>query len=119
MDDFDQTTAEHSAHEQAPEQPALSMAQRLRAFEDKVFGEDAVRIEGKIEKGSGSPHKMAPIDVKAHHAALENAIEAEKALGEARGKLTEAENAVAAAEARVNATGMAHEEAEDKRPQED
>ena len=112
MPETEQTTAEPEA------QPEVSFAQRLRDFEDKHFGKDATRIAGQVEKGHGSKHQLAPDDVKAHHAALESAIGAEQALAELRAKLVDAEQALAAATARVEATHDVHEEAEQQRQSE-
>lgn len=70
-------------------------AERLRAFEDEKFGADVVRINDRIERGSGSPFQddriMSPEDRRVY-AALERLIVAEQ-------KLADAHEAVIAAEA--------------------
>jgi len=72
----------------APEPAAV----RLRAFEDEHFGTDVMRINGKIERGSGSPfQKMSDAD-KAKYAAIERLIETEQKLAEAHAALMTAES---------------------------
>jgi hypothetical protein len=75
-----------------PDQPQTDSAARLRAFEDEVFGKRAVRIEGKIERGVGSPYAAMTDERKAQYAALEALVVAEQ-------KLADATAAVGAAEA--------------------
>jgi hypothetical protein len=90
-------------------------AERLREFEDEHFGEDAVRIGGAVEKGHGSKHRAMTDDEKAYCSALEQAVEAEKNLADARAKLSVAEAEMAAAEARVTGAHEAHEKAKAER----
>src|SRR5581483_6312654 len=78
----------------------LSAAQRLRAFEDEHFGKEAVRINGRIERGSGSPYQaMAQKNPELHrqYQALDHLIVAEKKLEDARALLAQAESDHAAA----------------------
>lgn len=79
----------------------IPAAARLRAFEDEHFGEDAVRIDGKVERGSGSPYQAMSEPQKRHYQALEKAMEAEVKLGAARSQMAIAENEMAAAEADI------------------
>src|SRR5262245_11529973 len=53
--------------------------ERLRSFEDHLFGKDHVRPNGGIERGIGSPFEGLDAAHKAHHAALEELIAAETA----------------------------------------
>jgi hypothetical protein len=76
----------------APDQPKTDSAARLRAFEDEVFGRRAVRIDGQIERGVGSPYAAMTDERKAQYAALEALVAAEQ-------KLEAATSAVAQAEA--------------------
>lgn len=90
---------EHRASE--PVAP-LTAKQRLRAFEDEVLGEKAVRISGHIERGSGSHFQTKMTDEqRAHHAALERLVEAEQKLADASAALAGAEAARRAAEEHV------------------
>lgn len=79
----------------------IPAAARLRAFEDEHFGEDAVRIDGKVERGSGSPYQAMSEPRKRHYQALEKAMEAEVKLGAARSQMAIAENEMVAAEADI------------------
>jgi hypothetical protein len=87
---------------------------RLRAFEDQHLGKDVVRINGRIERGYGSPFqnpdKMPP-ELRRQHAALERVIETEQRLTDARTALLQAEAdheaALAATEPRSD--GPAHQ----------
>lgn len=64
-------------------QDLATAAAKLRAFEDDVFGKDASRINGDVERGVGSPFaKMTDVQ-RAHHTALENLVKAEKAVADA------------------------------------
>lgn len=81
-----------------------SAADRLRAFEDEKLGEGTPRFNGQIEKGHGSFFKDDKIFTdadRAHHAALERLVEAEKQLAEAHAALADAEDSYAAAERAV------------------
>jgi hypothetical protein len=86
-----------------PQPEPASATERLRAFEDKHFGEDAVRINGRIERGSGSPYQMAHPDVRRQHQALERLIETEQKLIEAHTALMAADQAHDEAEQAVEA----------------
>lgn len=72
-----------------PTEP-LSAAQRLRAFEDSEIGENAVRINGNIERGYGSRFKAMPEDKQRIYAALERLIVTEQELAEAETKYLQA-----------------------------
>lgn len=72
-------------------EPEGRAADRLRAFEDKHFGKDAVRINGRIERGSGSPYQMAHPLVREQHARIEKLIEAEEKLAVAHAALIQAD----------------------------
>lgn len=73
-------TDESNSFEPQTEQVAEieSTEDRLRAFEDATLGEDHPRHKGAPEKGVGSPFSRMTDQQKAHHAALENLIAAEK-----------------------------------------
>lgn len=77
-------------------------AMRLRAFEDGRLGKDAVRIDGMVERGVGSPFARMSDDDKRKHAAIERFVEAEQKLDDARDALVAAEQAHQAAEAEAN-----------------
>jgi hypothetical protein len=80
---------------QPPENAAptpVSSAERLRAFEDEHIGKDAVRIDGKIERGSGSPFQKLSDELKRQYAALERLIAAEQKVADARAALAAAES---------------------------
>ncbi|MGY4614777.1 hypothetical protein ACVWZ4_000004 [Bradyrhizobium sp. USDA 4472] len=64
---------------------------RLRAFEDEKFGPDAVRFEGKVERGIGSKFQNMSDAEKAEHAALERLVAAEEELLRATNALAEAQ----------------------------
>jgi hypothetical protein len=80
----------------AASEPA-SAAQRLRAFEDEHLGPDAVRINGHVERGSGSPFHALPPEKRAQYHAIEKTASTEQKLAEAREKLAIAESEHAAA----------------------
>lgn len=82
------------------EHVALTAAERLRFFEDETLGHDAVRINGRVERGSGSwfQTKLTP-EQRAHHAALEKLIETEQRVAAAKAALAQAEVAHAQAAA--------------------
>lgn len=73
----------------APAEPEDAQ-QRLRDFEDKNVGVDAVRVEGKIERGIGSKFSLMSEEQRAEHAALERLVEAEQNLLRATAALAEA-----------------------------
>ncbi len=62
-------------------------AENLRAWEDDHFGDDALRIDGKIEKGHGSKLHALDDAEKAEHSALEQLVEAENKLAQAMAAL--------------------------------
>lgn len=100
----DQPLADLAAAEDriaAPEAEPMTGEQRLRAFEDLHFGEKAVRINGRIERGSGSPYQMAHPAVREQHARLEKLIESEQKLAEAHAALMAADEAHEAAQKAV------------------
>jgi hypothetical protein len=113
MPESDQNASVESL-ETAAEAPDVAASERLRAFEDEHFGEDAPRFAGQVERGHGSKHALMSPEGKAHHLALELAVTAEKALADAKAKVAEAEAGVATAEARVTAAGEAHATAKQK-----
>jgi hypothetical protein len=90
-----------------PEPEPDNATTRLRAFEDKHIGADAVRLHGRVERGSGSrfqnPQVMTP-ELRRQHAALEKLVESEQHLADAHAKLLQAEadhqEAIAATEPR-------------------
>lgn len=88
----------------APE-PAddASAAARLQAFEDEHLGVDAVRINGQIERGVGSPFAKMSDAERAQHTALENLVAAEAKLADAHGALMKADADCEAAAAAVDA----------------
>lgn len=107
----DDQAAEHplanlAAAEQAIDPPVhepelvekVDAAARLRAFEDKHFGTQAVRINDRIERGMGSPYQMAAPEVRKQHKAIENLIEAEAKLAAAHSALIAADAEYEAAE---------------------
>lgn len=96
---------EPPTHPYPDDMPAetTSAADRLRAFEDEKIGPDVVRINGQIERGSGSPFQSLSDEDKATYAALERLIVAEQKLSDANAALAVAENEYAEAEAAVDA----------------
>ena len=69
--------------EKADEAALESASAKMRAFEDTVFGKDAPRINGSVERGIGSPYSKMTDHQKIHYAALERLVEAEKAVADA------------------------------------
>lgn len=92
--DRDTTDSEITAH------------QRLRAFEDQHLGEDAVRINGEVERGHGSRFKTLSPEHHREYAALERLRDAEKVLSDAAGKLAQAQSAHAEAQANADAAAV-------------
>lgn len=90
----EQKKAAKAAAKEAKAAPVAgpNSAERMRAFEDEVFGKRAVRINGQIERGVGSPYAAMTDERKAQYAALEALVAAEQ-------KLNDATAAVGAAEA--------------------
>lgn len=84
-----------------PPEPKNDSAARLRAFEDEVFGKKAVRINGHIERGVGSPYAAMTDERKAQYAALEDLVAAEQQLNDATAAVAVAEAARVAAEERL------------------
>ena len=82
-----------------------STEERLRAFEDKVLGAGTPRHQDKVERGHGSPFAKLDDQHKAHHAALESLIEAERAHTEATASEDAAHKKLEAAIKRVTDTG--------------
>lgn len=78
-------------------------ASRLRAFEDDRFGEDAVRINDKIERGYGSPFAAMSDADKLHYTALERLVVAEQKVTDANAALMAAQMAYDTAVANVDA----------------
>lgn len=70
---------------------SMPAAARLRAFEDEHFGEDAVRIDGKVERGSGSPYQRMGEDERRQYQALERLVAAEMKRDAARAAAAAAE----------------------------
>lgn len=79
-------------------------AERLRAFEDEMFGKDAVRINGQVERGSGSRFQLMTPGQRRHYEALEALRPAEVRLADATAELTAAETAHEAAISTVEKT---------------
>jgi len=90
-----------SGSERAVDPPRTDAAGRLRAFEDDVFGKRAVRFEGKIERGVGSPYAAMTDERKAQYAALEDLVAAEQELSDATVAVGVAEAKRVAAEERL------------------
>ncbi len=80
----------HAETSKAKPEPAPAV-QRQRAFEDEHVGKDAVRINGKIERGSGSPFAALDAETKRQYAALERLVEAEQKLADAHAALIQAD----------------------------
>lgn len=100
--------ANTSSQEQPPatplppqEAPKEGAAERLAAFEDKIFGKAVPRINGKVERGHGSPFAMLKPPQREIHAALEALIMTESGLAATRNSLLKAEEAHVAAEKRA------------------
>lgn len=93
------TGADHAVDPPVVEDKTTAAA-RLREFEDKHLGKRAVRINGRVERGSGSPFQAMTDEKRAEYAALEKLVEAEQKLVEANAALSAAQ--VAHAEAETN-----------------
>lgn len=110
MSEYDETA---TAAEVAKDEQAIVTAKtKLRAFEDDVFGKDAPRIDGAVERGVGSPYARMTDHQKAHYAALEKLVAAEKAHADAEAALAAAEAAHDVAEAAAVAAEKAAEASE-------
>lgn len=79
--------------------------ERLRNYEDYLFGKDAVRINGVVERGYGSKFKEMTAPQARHYAALEKAIIAEQKLADAHSALIGAEASHQSALAEADETG--------------
>lgn len=92
----------------------MPASDRVRAFEDEHVGKDAVRIGGRIERGSGSPFAALSPEKKRQYAALEKLVVAEQKLADAHAALVQAEAdheaALAAAEPKPDGKGPTVEE---------
>lgn len=86
----------------APAEPTTAV-ERLRAFEDREFGPDAVRINDQIERGYGSPFKDMSEAKHRVYAVLEKLVAAEQKLADAHGALIQADADHEAAKAAVDA----------------
>lgn len=91
-------------------EPETDAAARLKAFEDKHLGDDAVRIGGHVERGVGSPWSRLSPARHREYEAIEKVVETERKLGEAHTALVQADvdheaamAALAAAEAEPDA----------------
>jgi hypothetical protein len=108
----DRKPAANRPAERKVDQPQTDSAGRLRAFEDDVFGKRAVRIEGKIERGVGSPYAAMSDEQKAQYAALEGLVVAEQRLNDATAAVAQAEaDRVVAEENLARCSKMAEEKA--------
>jgi hypothetical protein len=99
--------------EPTPASSPLPAAERVRAFEDEHLGKDVVRINGRIERGSGSPYqdpKVMTPELRRQHAALEKLTETEQKLADANTALLQAQadhdTALAAAEPKPDADAV-------------
>jgi len=72
-------------------EPGPAAKDRVRSFEDETFGKDAVRINGELEQGIGSPFAKMDAGQKAKYAALQALVGAEQRLSDARAALVTAE----------------------------
>lgn len=88
-----------SSVEVGPSEPdeKTAASDLLRAFEDEKLGPDAVRINGKIERGHGSKFRGLSEEDQAKYAALEKLVEAEQKLADATTAHRQAEEAYEAA----------------------
>lgn len=77
----------------AEPQTVVDAKQRLRDYEDEILGPGAVRINGRIERGSGSPFQLMKPFQQEHYASLERLVEAEQKLSDAKAALAVAQRA--------------------------
>jgi len=96
-----------AVHTDAPAE-TLTAAERIREFEDRELGEDAVRINGRVERGFGSKFMTLSNEKHAHYLKLEKLAEAEQVLADAKANLVNAENAYNDALAAVDAPEAPH-----------
>lgn len=87
-------------------------ADKLRAFEDEVFGKNVSRINGEVERGIGSPYAAMTEHQKVHYAALEQLASAEKSLADASAALAAAQAAHDAATKAAAVAAKANADAE-------
>lgn len=87
-----------AAEAKAEEVPAH---EQLRAFEDRHFGKDVPRYDGKVERGHGSRYQRLDASARAEHAALERLVEAEEYVQKATRELFVAQERHAAAKVSV------------------
>jgi hypothetical protein len=80
-----------------------SAAEQLAKLEDKLFGDRCGRVDGKIERGSGSLFQRLSPEDKATYEALEAQVEAEVQLAAAQAQVSAAQAAVKAAQERCDA----------------
>lgn len=76
-----------------------SASERLRAFEDEELpktGVEIVRINGQVERGSGSAYDRMPASKKRKYVALTRLVEAEIKVDQARAMVSVAESEAAA-----------------------
>ena len=92
---------QHAQEIQADQPTAV---ERLRSFEDKVFGKDVSRVAGKVEDGHGSAYSKMKPNMKARHSVLVNLVDAEDRLTKATAELSAAK--VNHAEATAKAEGL-------------
>ena len=83
---------------------SITPRDRLRAFEDRLFGPDHLRPNGEIERGIGSLFARLDAAHKAHHAALEELIAAEAAHNQAAAAEYAARTRLDTAQDRADAT---------------
>jgi hypothetical protein len=76
-----------------------SAAEHLAKLEERLFGKNAPRVNGKIERGHGSLFRQLSAEDMAAYCALEKLVVAEDGLSAAQGQLSAAQAAVTAAEA--------------------
>lgn len=91
-----------AAEPEVADEAPLNAGQRLRAFEDEVFGKDVPRINGQIERGHGSMFARLTPEQKIHHVALERLVKTEAKVADASADLAKAEADHAAAMAAVD-----------------
>jgi len=100
----------------ASDKPAgPTAAERLRTFEDTHLGKRAVRINGRVERGFGSPFKEMSPEKHAEYAALEKLVEAERKVDEAHANVTSATVAHETALAELAAASKKASDAEAER----
>jgi hypothetical protein len=96
--------------------PESDVAGRRRAFEDNYLGKDAVRINGQVERGVGSPYSRLSEHRKREYDALERAEMAELRLAEVRASAMAIEAEYNDAIAAVDAAEAAEDPADPNAP---